>query len=229
MRDPYEVLGVPRNAGEDDIKKAYRQLSRKYHPDANINNPNKEEAEERFKEVQQAYEAIMDEREHGYSSYSGGQGNAGGYGYREPNRGYYGPFGGFGGNAGPGTAGSYDEDDVHLQAAANYIGSGHYAEALNVLGNIQNRNAKWYYYSAAANSAVGNNVTAREHARTAAQMEPNNRQYRSFADMLENGGTLYSSAGENFGGGVSGQSICSSLCFANLLCCMCTPGGVCCC
>ena len=54
MRDPYEVLGVSRNATEEEIKKSYKALSRKYHPDANINNPHKEEAEEKFKEIQQA-------------------------------------------------------------------------------------------------------------------------------------------------------------------------------
>ena len=54
MRDPYDVLGVTRDATDDEIKKAYRTLSRRYHPDANIDNPNKEQAEERFKEGQQA-------------------------------------------------------------------------------------------------------------------------------------------------------------------------------
>ena len=49
MRDPYDVLGIPRDASDDEIKKAYRTLSRKYHPDANINNPNKALAEEKFK------------------------------------------------------------------------------------------------------------------------------------------------------------------------------------
>ena len=59
MRDPYTVLGVSRNATEEEIKKAYKTLSRKYHPDANINNPNKDQAEEMFKEIQQAYQQIM--------------------------------------------------------------------------------------------------------------------------------------------------------------------------
>ena len=68
MLDPYSVLGVPRSATDDEVKKAYRRLSRKYHPDANINNPNKDQAEEKFKQVQQAYEQIMKEREYGYSS-----------------------------------------------------------------------------------------------------------------------------------------------------------------
>ena len=89
MTDPYEVLGVSRGASDDEIKKAYRKLSRTYHPDANINNPNKAEAEEKFKQVQQAYKQIMDEREHGTTYQSGGS-SYGGDAY-----GGYGPFGGF--------------------------------------------------------------------------------------------------------------------------------------
>lgn len=81
MTDPYQVLGVSRDASDDDIKKAYRALSRKYHPDANVNNPNKEQAEERFKQVQQAYDQIMKAKQQGteYNDYAEG------------------PFGGFAG------------------------------------------------------------------------------------------------------------------------------------
>ena len=134
MTDPYEVLGVSRGASDDEIKKAYRKLSRTYHPDANINNPNKAEAEEKFKQVQQAYKQIMDEREHGTSYQSGGS-SYGGDAY-----GGYGPFGGFdpfGGAYGNGGSARNDygnsEQEMRLQAAANYINSGHFREAMNVL------------------------------------------------------------------------------------------------
>ena len=67
-RDYYEVLGVPKDADDATLKKAYRTLAKKYHPDANVNNPLADLAEEKFKEVQQAYEQIMKEREYGSSS-----------------------------------------------------------------------------------------------------------------------------------------------------------------
>ena len=53
MIDPYSILGISRDASDEEVKKAYRKMSRKYHPDANIDNPNKEQAEEKFKQVQQ--------------------------------------------------------------------------------------------------------------------------------------------------------------------------------
>ena len=212
MSDPYSVLGVSRNATEEEIKKAYRRLSRKYHPDANINNPHKDEAEAKFKEVQQAYQQIMDER-NGYSSQgsyggasgssAGSRGGYGGYDDYGPFGGFggfggYGPFGGFGsneygggyGSGGYGSGGSWgtgqSEEDIHLQAAANYIRSGHYREALNVLDGIKERSALWYFYSASANSGVGNNVTALEHAREAVRLEPDNSQYQMLLQRLFN-------------------------------------------
>lgn len=101
--DPYQVLGVSPSASDEEVKKAYRQLSRRYHPDANVNNPNAAQAEEKFKQVQQAYEEIMKLREQGARGgqtaygpgssrgygYSGGYGSgSSGYGssYRDPSR-----------------------------------------------------------------------------------------------------------------------------------------------
>ena len=90
MRDPYSVLGVSPNATDEEVKKAYRKLSRKYHPDANINNPNRAAAEEKFKEVQAAYDQIVKAKENHTSAYD--------YDDRTYGHGAYGqnPFGGFG-------------------------------------------------------------------------------------------------------------------------------------
>jgi len=211
MFDPYSVLGVSRDASDEEIKKAYRKLSRKYHPDANINNPNKEQAEEKFKEVQQAYEQIMKEKEYG-SSY----GNAGGY------------YGGFTGRQ---NSTYRDEEAIRRQAAANYIQSRHFQEAMNVLSSLKQRNGEWYYLSAMANMGLGNNVNALEDIRTAVNLEPDNVQYRMLLQRMEGGGTWYQEQQNPFGGmPVDGSDYCMKLCIANMLCGLCCPsGGVFCC
>ena len=112
MRNPYQVLGVAGGPSGEEIKKAYRALSRKYHPDANINNPNKAQAEETFKQVQEAYGQIMKERTEGYGGQGygsfGGYGNgAGGAGSGSYGNGGFGSFGGFGGFGGFGDFGGF--------------------------------------------------------------------------------------------------------------------------
>jgi len=233
MRDPYDVLGVPRNASDDEIKKAYRTLSRKYHPDANINNPNKAQAEEKFKEVQEAYDVLQNGKT-GYgpgSSYSSGYGS-GSYG-QSSYGGFYDGFGPFGfggsGSYGQGRQQAQSETDIHMQAAANYINSRHFAEALNVLNSIKDRDARWYYLSAVANAGSGNNVMARQMAQTAAQMEPDNMMYQQYLSQLEGGGSWYQGMGNYYGAPMETDSdMCTRLCLANLLCGVCGPGACCC-
>ena len=266
MTDPYKVLGVSRDASDEEIKKAYRTLSRKYHPDANINNPNKAQAEEMFKTVQQAYNRIMKEKESGYGSYGstgygsygygssayggrssdGQNGSSGGYGYDgdNQNRGQntYGDFGGFWGY-GPFGFGGYsqgyeqnnasdmgdDETSRHLRAAANYIRSGSYAEALNVLNGIENRDGRWYYYSAQANAGCGNTATAIEHAKHAVEIDPDNVQYQMLYRRLQSGGQWYTQRGQTYGRTtVNPGGYCLRLFLLNLCCNMFCGSGLCC-
>ncbi len=239
MTDPYLVLGVSRNATEEEIKKAYRSLSRKYHPDANVNNPNKAQAEEKFKEVQQAYQDIMFEKEHGYSrtqsSAGSSSGYSSGYGYADPfGSDFWQQFAGFGGfyQGSQGQQSSYgsDEESVRFRAAANYINSGHYREALNTLASISNRSAMWYYYSATANAGAGNQATALEHARAAVNMDPGNAQYRNLLDQLENGGGWYQTRQRGYGySSMGGSDYCMRLCLLNAALNLCCGGGFLCC
>lgn len=221
MRDPYSVLGINPQASDDDIKKAYRKLSRKYHPDANINNPNKAAAEEKFKEVQAAYDQIMKARENHTSAYD--------YDDRRQTYGSYGSYGGFGDFGGyqRRSAGTQDANSQRLNAAMDYLSHGYYKEALNVLSGIDEHNARWYYLRALANRGLGNNINAKEDAKMAHQLEPDNIEYAQFASALENGTGWYADMGNAYGGTVYRGNECASclmrLCCLNMMC-----GGCCC-
>ena len=163
-KNPYDVLGVSPNASDDEIKRAYRDLTRKYHPDANVNNPLADLAEEKFKEVQEAYDIIMRERANGGNSYGNNYGYGSSESYSYGNQTY--------GNQD--TSYGYGSMDPKLQAAANYINSRRYREAINTLDQVQQRSAMWYYLSGCANAGIGNQILARDHAAQAVNMEPNN-------------------------------------------------------
>lgn len=214
MSDPYQVLGISRNATDDEIKKVYKSLSRKYHPDANINNPNREQAEEKFKEIQQAYQQIMKEKTSGYRQNFYGTGSSGAYGYgqADSNCGY--------------------EEDTHIRAAGNFLRNGYFAEARNVLDGMEEaaRNARWYFYSAQAHAGLRNDVAALEHARRAVQLEPDNAEYRQLLYLFENGGGWYQQRQYSYGRpAASGNGFCFKLCLANLFCNLCCGGGGMCC
>ncbi len=209
MINPYEVLGVSRDATEEEIKKAYRSLSRKYHPDSNINNPNAKEAEQKFKEIQVAYDQIQKGEDpgqtaNGYGDFSG-----------------FGGFGGFGGFTGYGQQ-RQAQESINIQAVKNYISNGYFKEAMNVLNTISNQDAQWYYYSAICHAGLGNEAMALEHSKRATMMDPNNFQYRELYRKLSTGETWYQSRGTNYGRVVMpGSGLCCSIMAANLCCGMC--------
>lgn len=206
IANPYEVLGVSPNASNDEVKKAYRELSRKYHPDSYTDNPLADLAEEKFKEVQDAYDQIMKEREGGFngSQYQYGKQTAGG-----------------------------SQQEVELQAAVNFVNNRRYQEALRVLAQLPDRTAKWYYCSAAANYGLGNNVQALNDAQTAVNMEPGNMEYQSLLNQLKWNQQRYQNRG--FGGAGGGGSnlpttgnCCCDLWIADS-CCECMGGDLCSC
>lgn len=229
--NPYQALGVFSDASEEEIKKAYRTLSRKYHPDANVNNPNKVQAEEKFKQIQEAYQQIMKERTEGYGSresYGGGYGgngnggSTGGYG-----TGGFGNFGGFGDFSGSDTG--YEEDG-HLRAAGNYVRNGYYREARTVLDNMEEKGARWFYYSALSHAGLGNTVAAVEHARRASALEPQNVDYRNLVYRFENRGVRYRQRQHTYGNPYAGGgNMCLRLCIINMICNLCCGRGSLCC
>ena len=206
--NPYEILGVDPSASDEEIKKAYRKLSRKYHPDANINNPNKDQAEAKFKEVQAAYTNIMRMREQKdtYGSFYNNQG-------QQSYQGYSG------------------EDAVQMQAVYNFINSRHYQEALNLLHRMNSRPANWYYLSSVAIMGLGNNIKALEFAKRAVDMDPSNQENRVLLQRLQTGGMWYQQQGQAYGGTPfdGERDWCMDMLCLNLFCscCGCNPMGPC--
>ena len=202
MQDPYRVLGVSPQATDDEVKKAYRALAKKYHPDVNNGSA---DAEARMKEVNEAYSTVMKWRREGTGA-SGYEGNHGG-----GRQGYAG--------------GTYGSANPHMQAARNYIRAGHFQEAMRVLESIMERNAEWYYLCGEASLGLGNRVAA------LISMNPNNFEYRALLSRLEGGAQYYQTGTEGRGFSMP-TVLCGSpllgCCALNLLCnclCNCCGGG----
>lgn len=197
MEDPYKVLGVSRDATDDEIKQAYRRLAKQYHPDRN---PGDEAAAKKMQQINAAYEQIKNPEK--------AQPNSGSYQSQS-----YDPFGrGYG---------QEDAGDPYLRSAYNYIRYGRYREALNALQNSTVRQGKWYYLSALANDGLGNQVTALEHIRRAVSMEPNNLTYLQALDRIEHGSTVYRQQAGNYRGFTMRGNPCASLCLCYFLQCLC--------
>ncbi len=193
MSDPYQVLGVDPGASDDEIKRAYRELARKYHPDNYQNNPLADLAEEKMKEVNEAYDAINKMRSGGGSSYSGS--SSGGYQYQQQSA---------GGNAA-------------YARIRQLINAGDLNGAEQLLMESGPRNGEYYFLAGSIAYRRGWLDEARQNYQMACQLEPNNMEYRRAAGMMNQGGFAYGQ------GNMSAQQcdscdVCTSLMCLNCLC-----------
>lgn len=195
MNDPYKVLGVSVNATDEEIKKAYRDLARKYHPDNYHDNPLADLAQEKMKEINEAYDTITKSRAGGrtssgsYNSYSGGS---------------------YGGS-------SSDPTFARVREAIN---SGNIGLAEQLLNSMQNRTAEWNFLMGSVYYRKGWLDDAARYYQLAVNMDPQNAEYRQALSYMNSGGRAYNPAGYGFGGAndCDACDICTALMCMNMCC-----------
>ena len=197
MRDPYQVLGVPSTATDEEVKKAYRDLARKYHPDNYHDNPLADLAQERMKEIDEAYEAVQSQRK---------AARAGGY------------SGGYGGyQAGYQTG--YQSGGSRYQRIRMAISQGNLNLAEELLNAMTDHDAEWSFLKGAICYRRGWLDEARRYYQNAVNMDPDNQEYQRALDIAEGRSTAYRPEGyDNVTTGTCGNGDCLRLCGATLCC-----------
>lgn len=197
MRNPYEVLGVRQGASEEEIKKAYRELVKKYHPDRYSDNPLQDLAEEKLREINEAYDTLM----------KNFQGSGSGYGgYSSNNQG-----------------GNYGEDGP-FQEIRMEINRGNLNGAEAKLNGISNRTGEWHFLMGMIHFRKGWFDSAHRFFNTACSMDPNNFEYRQMLNELNQRQTSYR---QNYYGRRGGNDDMCNMCFkiwAIDTCCECMGG-----
>ena len=193
MNNPYEVLGVSETATDEEIKTAYRNLAKKYHPDNYNDSPLADLAEEKMKEINEAYDTICDMRRNGSQSSS----STGSYG-----------------SSSPYTRTSYPD-------VRQYIMNGRLDDAMELLNGVPegSRNAEWYFLMGMVYSRKGWNDQAYNYFQRAYQMDPGNQEYQAAFNSM-NARRTYNNPGYNTsdGMGCSGCDICGGILCADCLC-----------
>lgn len=176
ITNPYKVLGVPDGASEEECAKAYKKLAKKYHPDLN---PNDENAAKKMAEINAAFDQIKS----GKINYGQNRSRSSGYGY-----GYY----------SRGRQQSSHSAPDYYTSIAQFINNRQFTQALNLLNQIEDRTAQWYYLSAVANYGAQRREIALSHIQQACAMEPDNFTYSATYEKIRNGG--YSGFSNPFSG-----------------------------
>lgn len=166
INNPYKVLGVPEGASEEECAAAYKKLAKKYHPDLNPDNP---AAAEKMAEINAAYDQIKSGNTSGNTYGRSAYGAGSSYDYYRQRR--------YSSGASP----------DYYTAAAQFINNRQFSQAMNVLNNIGDRTAQWYYLAAVANMGLGDQRLALSYIQQACAMEPNNYTYQSVYSQIRNG------------------------------------------
>lgn len=207
MKDPYEVLGVSRNATDEEIKSAYRTLARKYHPDNySADNPLADLATEKMKEINEAYDAIQRERSGKGRASSGDGMGTGGYDASSP---YY-----------------------HIRVLLNQRRFGEAEKRLKEIPEAD-RTADWHYLYSVVLARRGYYNDAMRELETACEMDPGNTEYQRAKQMFNEragafGQTYYESGNGTRTRGSGDTNLCD-VCYGLWLadcCCECLGGDL---
>ena len=199
MTDPYEILNIPSTATDEQVKKAYRELARKYHPDNYHDNPLADLAQEKMKEINAAYDAIQKERS-GRGAAGGGyaQQSYGGYQYQRQER----------------TGGSPAFQQVRMAINRNDLGM-----AEQLLTQIADHDGEWNFLKGTICYRRGWVDEARRYYQTACQMDPSNLEFRQALGYVENNREGYRPGGyEVYSTGCGNGSLCARAACAYMLC-----------
>ncbi len=214
VTDPYKVLGVSPTASEEEVKSAYRQLVKKYHPDNYADSPLADLANEKMQEVNEAYDMVINRLRAGGQNNSSQQNTGyGGNSYGSQQAGY-----GYGGGYGYSQA-SGQQNDIRRLIQQNRL-----VEAEELLDGIpmKNRDGEWYFLKGTIFFQRGWLDDAMNHFSTACRLSPNNPEYRAAMNrmMWQQQGNMGSPNGPyRTNPDMAGMSACN--CCGNLLCADC--------